>query len=353
VVELVRNRQALVLTTVAASLWALGLLLAGLAAATLSPGGAGTYGNLLEAAAWIDLVAGMAVLAATSWLTWNAAVHQLVEVAWEVGATALSSLVLTIGLLMQAVDAPNPSDAGFVVSAVGLGGWAAVVLVRAARRSIEEQRDASLARRARYGVGAAASVAVIAVALGLPSPSLSDATLAVAGNVVYAAGFAGLAVVFSAAHARRIVDPRSFVAVATGLWTLAVASVVQAVSAGAVYGPPPVSIGSLRFLSIGPFIELCGFGALAWAAFSRIGGLALAPVAPAPATTVPHAPLDQPVPFDQPVPSPPGGDESPATLVPPSWHPDPSGRHEFRFWDGTRWTEHVTDGGRPSIDPPE
>ena len=30
---------------------------------------------------------------------------------------------------------------------------------------------------------------------------------------------------------------------------------------------------------------------------------------------------------------------------PPGWHPDPRGRHEHRYWDGTRWTGHVSDGG--------
>jgi hypothetical protein len=33
------------------------------------------------------------------------------------------------------------------------------------------------------------------------------------------------------------------------------------------------------------------------------------------------------------------------------WHPDPSGRHEWRQWDGQRWTDHVADGGVTSFDP--
>jgi hypothetical protein len=27
---------------------------------------------------------------------------------------------------------------------------------------------------------------------------------------------------------------------------------------------------------------------------------------------------------------------------PPAWYPDPGRRHEFRWWDGSRWTEHVS-----------
>ncbi len=34
------------------------------------------------------------------------------------------------------------------------------------------------------------------------------------------------------------------------------------------------------------------------------------------------------------------------------WHRDPSGRHELRFWDGDRWTEHVLDEGIPGLDHP-
>jgi uncharacterized protein YxjI len=36
----------------------------------------------------------------------------------------------------------------------------------------------------------------------------------------------------------------------------------------------------------------------------------------------------------------------------PNWYPDPWGRHEHRYFDGTNWTEHVASHGRASIDPP-
>jgi hypothetical protein len=34
------------------------------------------------------------------------------------------------------------------------------------------------------------------------------------------------------------------------------------------------------------------------------------------------------------------------------WFRDPFVRHEQRFWSGTEWTDHVTDGGVPGLDPP-
>jgi hypothetical protein len=35
----------------------------------------------------------------------------------------------------------------------------------------------------------------------------------------------------------------------------------------------------------------------------------------------------------------------------PGWHPDPQGRHQYRWWDGHGWTTHVSDTGVPSEDP--
>lgn len=35
-----------------------------------------------------------------------------------------------------------------------------------------------------------------------------------------------------------------------------------------------------------------------------------------------------------------------------AWHPDPFQRHELRWWDGTQWTEHVSDHGVNGTDPP-
>ena len=38
---------------------------------------------------------------------------------------------------------------------------------------------------------------------------------------------------------------------------------------------------------------------------------------------------------------------------PPNWYPDPNGRHELRYWDGERWTDHVSDQGVTGSDPVE
>ena len=36
---------------------------------------------------------------------------------------------------------------------------------------------------------------------------------------------------------------------------------------------------------------------------------------------------------------------------PPRWAPDPLGLHQYRYWNGAEWTEHVADDGKNSIDP--
>lgn len=38
--------------------------------------------------------------------------------------------------------------------------------------------------------------------------------------------------------------------------------------------------------------------------------------------------------------------------APADWQPDPFGRHELRYWDGSKWTQHVASGGHQAIDPP-
>ena len=37
--------------------------------------------------------------------------------------------------------------------------------------------------------------------------------------------------------------------------------------------------------------------------------------------------------------------------APANWYPDPNGRAELRYWDGSAWTDHVSTGGQQSTDP--
>lgn len=44
---------------------------------------------------------------------------------------------------------------------------------------------------------------------------------------------------------------------------------------------------------------------------------------------------------------------TPSSSAAADWYPDPLGRHEFRYWDGSAWTDNVSSHGTTSIDPVE
>jgi len=77
---------------------------------------------------------------------------------------------------------------------------------------------------------------------------------------------------------------------------------------------------------------------------------------PEPAAAEPIAtPEPTPVPEREPVaaaaPAAPAAAASVPT-TPAGWYPDPSGRYEMRYWDGDKWTEHVSRQGQTYTDPP-
>jgi len=83
---------------------------------------------------------------------------------------------------------------------------------------------------------------------------------------------------------------------------------------------------------IGQIMELLGGGAVAVA----VGLLALRGQSLVP------APVRTPAPPTVPTTAEPGA---------PGWAADPYGRHQWRYWDGRRWTEQVADGSTQSTDP--
>jgi hypothetical protein len=88
----------------------------------------------------------------------------------------------------------------------------------------------------------------------------------------------------------------------------------------------------------------------ATAATAAVAATAAAtPVVDAPAPAPAPAPAAEPMAVAAPAAAP---APAPADAVPAGWYPDPSSRFELRYWDGTRWTEHVSRGGQQSTDPP-
>lgn len=72
---------------------------------------------------------------------------------------------------------------------------------------------------------------------------------------------------------------------------------------------------------------------------------AIVNAAPAPQSVAPPPPpaIGSAVADDSLTPPPPG--------TPAGWVPDPSGRYEMRYWDGSSWTEHVATGATQGVDP--
>jgi len=76
-----------------------------------------------------------------------------------------------------------------------------------------------------------------------------------------------------------------------------------------------------------------------------------APPAPPAESGVQPSSGTQPVTRPNPAPeSPPTPVPGPQVLPPPGWHPDPSGRFHYRWWDGTVWTNQVSLSGQHLID---
>lgn len=170
--ELLRSRQAMVLLLVAAVMFSLGDVLAATAYATYSgPSDLQTLNNLVIAVGWLVFGSGLVVLCAVTFVGWTLYLSRQWTPMWEIAGAALSTLILVIGLLVVALQAPNSSVAGNIVAAVGLGGWVVVFVVGAARRAVLEQDTPQLPHQAGLHLGAGASIVLLAVSIG---PTKSD-----------------------------------------------------------------------------------------------------------------------------------------------------------------------------------
>ncbi len=333
--ELTRSIPAMLMASVAAALWALSSVLAGVAYATFSgPQDVGTFQDLGTASEWVLFAAGLMVLIAIAFVGWSLFVDRRWSVTWEIAGAAVSTLLIVIGLLLVAANGLQASQAGNVVSAIGLGGWAIVVVVGAARHALNEAEVPGTPRQATLRLGAAASLIIVAVSFGLPEPSFSQVSLAIADAVLVAVGTAGLVVVLSISKSKGFIKTRYFTALALGLWILVLSGVARAVAGGLVYGTPPPSFLTYRIsLSIPAFLTAVAALVLGWAAFARTSELR--PPLPLQPTTAAEPGIPQP---------------DTSTRVPSSWQSDPTHRNELRWWDGVQWTDHVLNGGTPSTD---
>ena len=79
-------------------------------------------------------------------------------------------------------------------------------------------------------------------------------------------------------------------------------------------------------------------------------------MAPTPTSPTPATPSPSPTPVSQPAATVASSTTVASSVgdavAPAAWYPDPSGRYELRYWNGSAWTEHVSRNGQQFTDPP-
>ena len=288
--------MAMALAVAAAVAVVIDAVLTGIAFVVLGDlGSLDTTKNLLISAAWLEAVAGIAAFVGVASVVWTLVLRrtwvELVEVGWATVAT----LLIAIGLVIDAAVAPNYSLSANVVYAVGLGEWMILLVVNAARRSLIEQHQPHSSRQAPLWLAASGALLLSAVGVGLQTGSIDNKGLGIATGIILMLGAAALAVTVTAARARGLITTEQVPILVAGLWTLAAAYGASAIVAGVVYGPSE-SLTALRVgTCIVAAIRAAAFILLAFAAWGRLRDL----------VTLTWVESAQPPPSAQAVPSPP------------------------------------------------
>lgn len=271
-VEITRAKRAVLLLTVAAALLGLAAALSCVAFAVLNSGTIRAVDDLSTASLWVEFVATAAGLAAVSVVAWNAGISVGLRGAAELAAAAVATLLISIGALVSAVNAPLGSDGGSVVSAVGVGGWAILSLVTAARLSMGE-RDSRRPNAADLWLMPAGALLVLAVATGLPSPNGPGRGLPIAESVLFLLAFGGLAVTFRLAQLNGHIASQRITILEVGLAGLGLAYLVAAVADGFVFGPTFSLTADRIGLSLPRFLAAVAWAIVGLAAFQRFAYL--------------------------------------------------------------------------------
>ncbi|HEY6624130.1 MAG TPA: zinc ribbon domain-containing protein [Acidimicrobiales bacterium] len=239
-------------------------------------GSVDTTQNLRISAAWLGAVAGIAAFIGVASVVWPLVLRRTWVALVEVAGATVATLLIAIGLLVDAADAPNYSLSANVVFAVGLGGWMILLVISGARRSLVEQHAPHGSRQAALWLAASGALLLFAVGVGLQTGSIDNRGLGIATGIILMLGAAALAVTVTAARAQGLITTEQFPMLVAGLWTLAAAYAASAIVAGVVYGPSE----SLTALRVGTCvvatIRAAAFILLAFAAWGRLRDLVTA-----------------------------------------------------------------------------
>jgi len=247
-----KSTTAMFLAVVAALFYVVGAACGVGAWASLTLTNTGTFTVLDHAANWLKFVAGLAAVALVSAAGWELVLRRDWKDVWEVSAGTVGTLLIAIGLLIGATS-DGASAASNIVAAVGIGVWFLLVLLRAARCSLAEQRAAgettSRPGEARLWLAAATGLFILAVGWGF-NPGIDERGIAIAAGVLIAVGIAVLFGALVAARLGPFLTSRAVPVMLVGLFAAAAGFAAYAVVAGLVFGPDVV-FGNFTGLRVG------------------------------------------------------------------------------------------------------
>ena len=226
----------------------------------------GASSDLAQAGRWLEFLAAVCAMAAVCDAGWKMIVRSEWVAGAELGAGALGTLLITIGLLASAAT-NGSSPAAPVTGAVGIGIWALLVLSRAARTSLTEQElPHGHTRQAELWLAAAIGLFVLAIGYGFTSAAGSQGP-GIAAGLLQAIGVGVLAGTIAAARSRQLLNSRPVLVVLAGLALLTASFLGAAIVAG-------LALGTLAALAIGltivTAIELAAFAGLGLAAWTQV-----------------------------------------------------------------------------------
>ena len=277
----------MVLAVLAAAVYVLGAAFRVAAYASVTSVSPATSQSLIRTSEWCRFTGGVVALLAVCMAGWQLIERRAWEGAWEVGAAAVGTLLITIGFLVSAVSvssgSPSISASANAIIAAGFGAWALLLLFRAARRSLAEQQLRSGGttqppRLARLWLIAAGGVAVFAVGAGF-TPDVTSKGLGITFGILQAVGVVIVFGALAAAPARGRLLSQALPIVLAGLAVLAAAYLAFAIMAGVVFGSGFTVTGLRVGYSIAIAIQLAAVGVLGWAAWNRVRELSVPPPA--------------------------------------------------------------------------
>ncbi len=298
--EIVRSRDAMLFAALGAALAALGEVAGVIGFAVLNINSPGTFTDLSHAHDWLLFGGSLLALGAVGLVAWRRIAEDqgravLVGAGGlELGGATVATLFIALGSLVSA--ASSGSSAGDTLSAVGIGLWGLLALVRSGRLSLADRTGppgSGMGRLTTIWVAVAAGLILLAIGYGI-SFGASSQGASIASGVIGAIGLGVWAAAVADARNHGLLSSPLVPRVLAALGLAAASFLAEAVVAGIVFGPS----GTVTGLQVGGAVidlllglSIAVFGHAAWL---QVGGLpvparAATRTAPAPSAPSPAA----------------------------------------------------------------